>query len=247
MTTTKRKEMQLKKFNSKDLKKLLKEHKVKGFSKMTKSKLVQKVLEMQIDFSNAKSSRVKREMTEERKEILRERLKKARAMRGVNKVKKEVKEVKEEKEEKSEPKIDIPKLPKRNPKTHIKIQIEEDQPIKIIKKTNKKKLKNPNFDDIIKAIKLPDVIQKGVNMQELLKNVLKLLTDELVRKIFASAMNAKTTKKIVKKNTKETPERIVELLQAEFKDKQIKTDDVKVDDSKMDLIEKFISKLEALK
>jgi hypothetical protein len=69
----------LKKMNVSDLNQILRDNKVKGRSKLkTKPEKIAKILELDIDISPYQSSRVKRVITEERREQLKEQLKKGR-------------------------------------------------------------------------------------------------------------------------------------------------------------------------
>ena len=78
-----RKRSKLKKFLIKDLKRIVKQNGVKGYSKWNKSRLIDEIVERNINISAEKSTKVKREMSEERKQVLREQLKKAREKRRV--------------------------------------------------------------------------------------------------------------------------------------------------------------------
>ncbi len=99
----------------------------------------------------------------------------------------------------------------------------------------------------MKEVKLPEKIQKGVDMEQVLSKVLKLMSDNLVRKIFASKPNIKRTKRLIKKNVKLTPREIIEVINKEFTEKvEEKKTDVVIDEKKLSVIDKFIAKLDKL-
>lgn len=74
-----RKETVLRKLLVKDLRKLLKDNGLKSSGK--KAVLIGRLMENNVDTSGVSSSRVKKEMTEEKKQVLRDRLKRARESR----------------------------------------------------------------------------------------------------------------------------------------------------------------------
>ena len=82
---SKRKEKQLRKLTVNDLAKILRDNNVKGRSKLSrKAQKIEKILELGLDISGVKSTRVKRVVSEERKQQLREQLKRAREKKMFN-------------------------------------------------------------------------------------------------------------------------------------------------------------------
>jgi len=233
---------------------MLKARGIKGYSKMRKSQLVNKVIELKIDFTQIKSSKNRRVMTEERKQILRERLKKAREVKQSNRQSNKVVIEPKKVETSTSETIQVSTIQEtednnRNQmdkENNLLKEMNKEIKIKILKRTReeKKKREEVKFDDIMTQIKLPDKVVAGVNMNDLLVEVLKLLNDELVKKIFSSKLNAKTTKRLIKKNKKLSPNEIVRLLDEEFDKKEEKKEDVEVDDNKLSLIDSFINTLE---
>ena len=72
---------QWKKFNVKDLKQIIKTEKLGKVSKMRKNELINILIHKEVDISKYKSSRVKREVSEERKTQLKEQLARARELK----------------------------------------------------------------------------------------------------------------------------------------------------------------------
>jgi hypothetical protein len=87
---------QWRKFNVKDLKRIIKEEKLGKVSKLRKDELINVIIHKGVDITKYKSSRVKKQVSEERKQVLREQLKRAREKKQKKKKSKPLESIKEE-------------------------------------------------------------------------------------------------------------------------------------------------------
>ena len=233
-------ERELRKFTVKDLKQMLRDAGIRGYSKLRKNQLIAKLVENKVDFSSYTSSKKKRVLTDDKKKEMVERMRRGRERK---------RNARREptRENVVSPRLDV--VEDKHLETHK--YTEPQQPtqldtIKVVKKTNEEKeeLKNETKElkKIVKQIELPKI--KNVDTKGLLMGVLDCLNNEQMKVIFSNRQTAKDIKRLILNNRDNRPMDVAKKIDT-FLRRARRREQINITEQRLNTIKECLEKLKS--